>query len=1056
MSGWGIRFEGRAGGFVLFLLISLFFGSVLSGADIKGSVFLRDSELSVQGAVVEIEGTEAREVTGRDGRFELSGLEVGTYDVRVSFTGYETVTRSVELAEPSTVADLEIGLSAGAFFEMDAMTVSVDTAFARAQNIRKESSGLTEVVSSDELGEFVDTNVAEALSRVVGVTVEESQGEGNFVNIRGLRSNYNPVTVDGTAVATPEEDGRSVGLNIVSTDQLERIEVNKIWLPTESANTLGGSVNLVTRSALDRGRTFASVSGEYGRYLASEEDSNKQDVVFGTVIERENWPKIGIQISANRSLENRASETLDNDGFETELNDMRLVGDPSGFVIDDIALEDFKIERERTGFGGTIEFQLTEDTRIGLSGNANFVSDDEIRQETEFNFSDRYDGQRTLNQTVIDRAAVLGVTLETPNVGDDLFFNDAVAIGEIAYDPATRLYTRYPSSVSPDKSWRRTETDDEITNFQLRGETVLPLDIGLEAVGYLSEASKEFTRRAVALDSDRVGAIAIIDPDDGYSPIIQPGPGLAVDDPTQYRLSAEDGSASEDTFKSEETRMGLQLDFKHEIKVFGDWLVENFFGYSGDFREKTFEFDPKSYEQFTDPNLELTLADPIFFGGDDLGDFFEDHDQSYAFGPYFADNRVEELFESTGAVELERTPDDESSDFFDAFIENYEAKEDIQALYFMQRLGIADWEVTYGLRFEHTANEFQNREILTENDSIPAFISPGLWKFLEPDQFSQEATTERDYSHLLPALSVRKRMFEDRFQIRAAVNQTIARPDFDDLVPREIPGISGSDYSNSVRLANLDLEATESINYDLIFDYFSEDLGFYSIGFFYKALDGVIFTESRTVDAGDPLATRLASIYRSDFDGSAKNPWSVSRRANTGEGFVYGIEASGRRGFDDLLPNWMHGLGVEGNFSINESGVDLLLEERFGEEVPLFNQSDEFGNLSLFYERAGFFGRVSLQYRSDYLISVLGGDEVNTITDPNGFDLPADSLDVYEDESLEVDLTLRYRFENGLSLFLEAQNVFNEPRRRYRGNDSRIESVRYTDASYFVGAKYLF
>lgn len=1036
-------------------LILGFASNLLHAGEISGSVFLQDSELAVEGAVISVQDRDLRVVSDRDGNFRLPNLPPGEYQLEITYAGYETQRRSVVIGDESELSPLKVGLSGGTFFEMDALDISVETAFTRAQNIRKDSNGLTEVVSSDDLGEFVDTNVAEALSRVVGVTVEESQGEGNFVNIRGLRSNYNPVTVDGTAVATPEEDGRSVGLNIVSTDQLERIEVNKIWLPTESANTLGGSVNLVTRSALDRGRTFASVSVEYGQYLASENYSDKQDIVFGTVIERENWPKIGIQISANRSLENRASETLDNDGFETELNDMRLVGDPSGFVIDDLALEDFRIERERTGFGGTIEFQITEETRIGLSGNANFVSDDEIRQETEFNFSDRYDGQRTLNQTVIDRATELGVTLETENVGDDLAFNDAVAIGEIAYDPATRLYTLYPSSVSPDKSWRRTVTDDQINNWQLRGETVLPLNIELEAVGYWSEASKEFTRRAVALDSDRVGAIAIVDPDNGYSPIIQPGPGLAVDDPNQYRLSAEDGSASEDQFRSDETRMGLQLDLEHETRIFEKWLLESFIGFAADFREKSFELQPKSYEQFTDPELELTLADSIFFGGNNLGEFFEDHDRSYEFGPFFADNRVEELFDSQGEVELQQTPDDESDDFFDAFVDNYEATEDIQAFYFMQRLEIADWDLTYGLRYERTANEFQNREILTEGDA-GFFISPGLWKFLEPEDFSREASTERDYSHVLPALSVRKRMLDDKFQIRTAINQTIARPDFDDLVPREIPGISGSQYSNSVQLANLDLKATESTNYDLIFDYFPDDFQFYSVGIFYKALDGVIFTESRTVDAGEPLATQLASVYRSNFDGSAKNPWSVRRRANTGEGYVYGLEVAARRGFDDLLPGWLQGFGMEGNFSINESGVDLLLEERFGEEVPLFNQSDHFGNFSFFYERAGFFGRVSFQYRSDYLISVLGGDEVNTITDPDKFDLPPDSLDVYEDESFEVDLTFRYRFENGLSLFLEAQNVLNEPRRRYRGTDSLIESVRYTDASYFVGAKYLF
>ena len=145
----------------------------------------------------------------------------------------------------------------------------------------------------------------EEFQSLPGISLEESQGEGKFIIIRGADPAFNNVTIDGVTVATPEEDGRSTALNIISTDQLERIEVEKTWLPDKSGNTVGGTVNLVSRSALDRGERFASVEGALTRHTISNDDSHRFNATYGDILGKNK--RIGIQISYNRSVDNRGS-----------------------------------------------------------------------------------------------------------------------------------------------------------------------------------------------------------------------------------------------------------------------------------------------------------------------------------------------------------------------------------------------------------------------------------------------------------------------------------------------------------------------------------------------------------------------------------------------------------------------------------------------------------------------------------------------------------------------------------------------------------------------------
>src|SRR5690606_32515582 len=128
-----------------------------------------------------------------------------------------------------------------------------------------------------------------------------------------------------------------------------------------------------------------------------------------------------------------------------------------------------------------------------------------------------------------------------------------------------------------------------------------------------------------------------------------------------------------------------------------------------------------------------------------------------------------------------------------------------------------------------------------------------------------------------------------QFVIRSAVTQTIARPNYQDLVPREIVDVSGATYGNSVQLPNMDLRPLESVNYDLSMDYYFKHFGYVSLGLFYKDLDGPIYTEVKQVEDGHPLSEYLKNKYRSNPEADS-GEWTTSQRLNAGKGKLYGVE----------------------------------------------------------------------------------------------------------------------------------------------------------------------
>jgi len=124
----------------------------------------------------------------------------------------------------------------------------VKQADLKARDLERMKSGFSSVISTDDLGNFVDQNVAESLRRLPGVTLQRSEGEGKFVTVRGLGPGFVSINMNGAQMSGAGEE-RKVGLDALPADLLGTIEVLKTLTPDQNLNSIGGTVNVKAISA---------------------------------------------------------------------------------------------------------------------------------------------------------------------------------------------------------------------------------------------------------------------------------------------------------------------------------------------------------------------------------------------------------------------------------------------------------------------------------------------------------------------------------------------------------------------------------------------------------------------------------------------------------------------------------------------------------------------------------------------------------------------------------------------------------------------------------------
>ncbi|HEY2018722.1 MAG TPA: carboxypeptidase regulatory-like domain-containing protein, partial [Bryobacteraceae bacterium] len=202
-------------------------------------------------AKVTLDPTQRQAVTNDQGQFRITGLPPGNYTLTASYVGFTAFTSPVTVQAGQTAT-----LNATMKVASDADTIMVTTSRlqgeAEAINIERMSPDIVQILPEQVIVSLPNTNIADAVGRLPSVSLERDEGEGKYVQIRGTEPRLSNVMINGVNVPAPEVTVRNIKLDAVPSDIVERIEVYKTLSPDQDADGIGGTVNLVTKSALDR------------------------------------------------------------------------------------------------------------------------------------------------------------------------------------------------------------------------------------------------------------------------------------------------------------------------------------------------------------------------------------------------------------------------------------------------------------------------------------------------------------------------------------------------------------------------------------------------------------------------------------------------------------------------------------------------------------------------------------------------------------------------------------------------------------------------------------
>ncbi len=222
--------------------------------DVSGSVLVS--------AKVTVDPTGRQAATNDQGEFRISNLPAGDYTVTVSYVGFASSSTPVKL-QSGQVTTVNQTLKVAS----DADTVMVRAARlqgeAEAINIQRMSSDIVQILPERVITSLPNTNIADAVGRLPSVSLERDEGEGKYVQIRGTEPRLSNVTINGVNVPAPEVTVRNIKLDAVPSNIVERIEVYKTLSADQDGDGIGGTVNLVTKSAVEKPTYMLSGTSGY-------------------------------------------------------------------------------------------------------------------------------------------------------------------------------------------------------------------------------------------------------------------------------------------------------------------------------------------------------------------------------------------------------------------------------------------------------------------------------------------------------------------------------------------------------------------------------------------------------------------------------------------------------------------------------------------------------------------------------------------------------------------------------------------------------------------------
>lgn len=353
------------------------------------------SDAVLQGADITLEPGAIKTASDTQGQFFVKDLTPGSYTITITYVGFTTFTKTVDVAA-GRVTTVDEKLEVASKNQQVLVTAERASAEAEAINRERTADNLVQVLPAEVLRSLPNANMADALGRLPSVSIERDEGEGKYVQVRGTQPRLTNTTIDGINVPSPESQVRQIKFDAIPADIVESVEINKTLQANMDGDGIGGSINLVTKTA---GERPTLTLGGMGGYMP----------IQGGRTQYETGGTIGQRFGSQKRFGALFGGSYDWSG--RGINDVEPVSDVATSLpgqpryIDAADLRDYRYYRTRWGLAGSADYKLAEGSNLY----ARFIYSD------FHNYGDRWD------YNLVDNTPNAGVLM--PNPGKPTFGN---------------------------------------------------------------------------------------------------------------------------------------------------------------------------------------------------------------------------------------------------------------------------------------------------------------------------------------------------------------------------------------------------------------------------------------------------------------------------------------------------------------------------------------------------------------------------------------------------------------------------------------------------------
>lgn len=932
-------------------------------------------------------------------------------------------------------------------------------------NKKRYSDTVVEAVSADDLGALPDVSIADALSRLPGVTSVRQGGQSSELNIRGLSGNYVFATLNGREVVS-NEGGRSVQFDQYPSELINSAQVYKSQKASLIEGGVAGTIELQTANPLnnDQDHTFnisgklsyndsesaephPEVKSEGHRFSFSYQGKFLDETLgMGIGYSRLNQPKI--HTTFTNYAPNFRKIPFDNaPGLCLGKGEDQVCGNyayPNGFEI--------------MARGG-------DDTRDGLVGTITFEPNDEWSFKLD-TFYSKFDSES------YDRGQRLGgIGLDNPvlEFSDQVLLADSPIIigGTYAGDPDGEILN-YPNFGGQAPFYFETQSDTSTVESEvftiggnvkwMKDDWTLSADfshskgdsISLDGVMRLHLFDDASADMPVATDdiTVRYELNGLVMPTIDFDSATTAG----LTGPSRMMVTALEKYPN----REENEASSFKLDFQYELENDFFSSVETGFRWS----ERSHDFDRKMYflgdhsSQHTnrrngdyvitwdtsDPNnpVPAEIIKPYQLSEGEyevvqLGGTFGDVPAFLAID----NDAIEEAWYHAQGYDTTAVKSFKSAWTYN---ESVVVDEEILAFYLQANISTEIFDLplsgNFGVRVVETEQSSTGLRKSSEDDPNASCITDG---FGVTECVWMEVTDGITYTDVLPSINLNLELTEND-QLRFAAAEVMARPEMDQMrmsgtwTTRNEPSGAFVDLSDSTNPRRKPFYATQ---YDLSYEhYFSETDGAFVAAIFYKDIKA--FTTEETFDNFDFAGAGIV-VPAADDGGAPPTPGNYSTTISSDDaGYLKGYEIAYTQTFS-FLPEPFSGLGISGNYSYTDSEITTSLS--LGTTVesttgPLKGLSKEVWTVALYYDYEDFSTRINARYRDDYI-----GEQVEAGAKTN----------IYFNEETIIDYQASYQVTEEVQVIFSVNNLTDEPNISYFGHKALTGTIQEFGRQYYLG-----